>query len=418
MHDLPETEEADAIDAVLRGGFRWLRFPPALESRFQIYDFARNRRKSVVCVLVGLVVFDMLIISDVAVIADIWHFAAILRLAVVTPTALLTSAVTYWLVPPRYRRQAMLVNLVFNYFLVAGCLILFQIKTASPHAQFYLGGMPLVVTFFVMRAGADFWVMAAATLIVLAMTLVGLRLAPLLTDVMQLEVGLILCGIVILAIMFSYSAGHAMRLNYLLARRQGLSALREQKLAEALERANAELRLLTLTDPLTGIANRRHFNDELTQLWGRPAEKGGTISLVLMDIDFFKRYNDHYGHVAGDEALRAVAQIVGGEFRGRHDLVARYGGEEFGVVLADCDLLDAQTVARRLCTAVEEFAIPHEARPDGMDCVTISVGVASFQPGAGGDPADLITAADMALYRAKALGRNCVMVQSSAAMSG
>jgi diguanylate cyclase (GGDEF)-like protein len=247
--------------------------------------------------------------------------------------------------------------------------------------------------------------------------MVGLLVAPLVPDEIQLAVGLILTGIVILAIVFSYNALHAVRLTWLLARRQTLSAQRENALAALLERANAELRALSLTDSLTGVASRRRFDEALTALWQRPIEQIGIISLVLMDIDFFKRYNDFYGQVKGDEALRAVAEIVGGEFRGKHDLVARYGGQEFGVVLADCDLLDAQTVARRLCAAVEEFAIPHAARPDSLSCLTVSVGVGSFDPGSGGDPADLIKAADMALYRAKAFGRNCVMVQSSAAMS-
>jgi diguanylate cyclase (GGDEF)-like protein len=307
MQDPLETEEAEAIDALLRRGFTWLRFPPDLERRFRADKSVRNERISVVCVLMALVSF---------------------------------------------------------------CLVL------------------------------------------------GLRVAPLVPDPIQAEIGLILSGIVSLAIMFSYNVLHAVRLNYLLARRLALSAEREAALAESLERASAELRALSLTDSLTGVASRRRFDDELSALWQRPIEQIGTISLVLMDIDFFKRYNDFYGHEKGDEALRAVAEIVGGEFRGRHDLVARYGGQEFGVVLADCDLLDAQTVARRLCVAVEEFAIPHAARPDGLACLTISVGVGSFDPASGGDPADLIKAADMALYRAKALGRNCVMVQSSVAMSG
>lgn len=167
------------------------------------------------------------------------------------------------------------------------------------------------------------------------------------------------------------------------------------------------LRELSATDGLTGIANRRAFDEALVREWERALRAGEPLSVVMADIDFFKRYNDRYGHLAGDACLRQVAAALKAGVRQGGDLAARYGGEEFVVVLPGADAAAARQVAESLRRRVEALALPHADNPGGA-VVTISLGVATTQPARDQAPAALVDQADQALYRAKAGGRNRV----------
>ncbi|HJV97060.1 MAG TPA: diguanylate cyclase, partial [Albitalea sp.] len=193
-----------------------------------------------------------------------------------------------------------------------------------------------------------------------------------------------------------------------------LYASLERKVAErtaALEEANRRLERLSLTDALTGLANRRRFNDTLDAEWLRAARSKSPLGLAIADIDFFKPYNDHYGHQRGDACLQRVADALGTGRRGGSDLVARYGGEEFVLLLPNTDLEGTFLVADRVRAAVEALADAHGESSHGI--VTISVGIASCVPVPGSKPAELIEAADAALYEAKRAGRNRVAPQSN-----
>lgn len=168
------------------------------------------------------------------------------------------------------------------------------------------------------------------------------------------------------------------------------------------------LRELSATDGLTGIANRRSFDEGLVREWERALRHGGPLSLVMADIDFFKRYNDHYGHVAGDVCLQQVARALREGVRQGGDLVARYGGEEFVVVLAGADAEAARAVAEHLRRRVEDLALEHAGRPPDGGVVTISLGVATLYPAPGLEPGMLVEEADKRLYEAKGAGRNRV----------
>ncbi|MBM3957669.1 MAG: diguanylate cyclase [Gemmatimonadetes bacterium] len=174
---------------------------------------------------------------------------------------------------------------------------------------------------------------------------------------------------------------------------------------EVRKRLEAELREMSQRDGLTGLANRTAFDERLDQEWRQAARAGRPVSLIMCDVDHFKAYNDHHGHLAGDACLRAVGDVVrrtlcrGGEFP------ARWGGEEFAIVLADTDAGGAASAAERLREAVEQEALP---RGDGKSpVVTVSVGFATAYPAWRSAPADLQAAADEALYAAKGAGRNC-----------
>jgi diguanylate cyclase (GGDEF)-like protein len=196
-------------------------------------------------------------------------------------------------------------------------------------------------------------------------------------------------------------------------RTQALEQRNEElsRLRLALETANQRLKRLVAVDALTGIANRRHFDRALDRELRRARRERLPLSLVFLDLDEFKRFNDTYGHARGDEVLRLVAQTLDETFRRGGDLVARYGGEEFAVVLPGVDGKRAGLYAERLRRRIWRLAIPYGAS-QVSDRMTISGGVATVAPPHMVAPEDLLRAADQALYRAKCQGRNRIAIAS------
>jgi diguanylate cyclase (GGDEF)-like protein len=176
---------------------------------------------------------------------------------------------------------------------------------------------------------------------------------------------------------------------------------KEQELAAA----NAQLALLSATDGVTGIGNRRRFDDRLAVEWLRCGRQKMPLTVVLIDIDHFKLYNDHFGHLAGDECLRRVAQSLQATIRRADEVAARYGGEEFVLLLPDTPLADAVTVAQRCMDSLRTAALAHPRSPTAP-ILTLSMGIASAVPHHDTGSDTLVQAADAALYRAKHGGRN------------
>lgn len=164
-------------------------------------------------------------------------------------------------------------------------------------------------------------------------------------------------------------------------------------------------------DQLTGIPNRRSLDESLQQEWARACREHYPLSLIMIDIDHFKPFNDSLGHQAGDMALKKVANILHGEARRPGDIAARFGGEEFGLLLPHTPKSDAGEIAKRLRQNIQKLAIPHPA--SARDYLTISLGISCAEPGNGGDPSKLISEADSALYEAKANGRDCIKIYST-----
>jgi diguanylate cyclase (GGDEF)-like protein len=189
-------------------------------------------------------------------------------------------------------------------------------------------------------------------------------------------------------------------------------------LTRKLDDANRELTRLSSVDGLTGIANRRHFDDTLLREWRRAARSKGRLALLAADVDFFKQFNDGYGHQAGDECLKAVAGALASVLKRPSDLVARYGGEEFFAILPDTDAEGALRVAEAMRAAVQALAIPHEFSPLGP-VVTASFGVAarSAEPGQDSAFVSLLKDADSTLYQAKRAGRNRVLLAADAPLA-
>jgi two-component system chemotaxis family response regulator WspR len=186
-------------------------------------------------------------------------------------------------------------------------------------------------------------------------------------------------------------------------RDMAFKALRETQ--RQLEESNAELKRLSSLDGLTGIANRRRFDEYLDEEWRRAQRNNSFLAMILIDIDYFKTYNDNYGHQSGDDTLKQVAATLKNTVQRPGDLVARYGGEEFVVVLPSTDLAGTLVVAERLRATIEALQIPH-VLSQCTNVITISLGAVSMRPPVNGVPADIISEADKALYAAKKGGRN------------
>lgn len=186
-----------------------------------------------------------------------------------------------------------------------------------------------------------------------------------------------------------------------------------QRIQKALENANEELTRMSNQDGLTGIANRRHFDDYLAKEWAALTRSPGNLGMVICDVDHFKLYNDTYGHQMGDDCLKRIAKTIADCMHRPRDMAARYGGEEFAAILPDTDIRGALIIAEKIRQQVEELNILHESSKVCAHA-TISLGVASIAPKSGKNEKELIEMADLALYDAKEKGgRNCVRVRQS-----
>ncbi|WP_260294728.1 GGDEF domain-containing protein [Sedimenticola hydrogenitrophicus] len=181
-----------------------------------------------------------------------------------------------------------------------------------------------------------------------------------------------------------------------------------KKMEDVLLRLNRQLEALSFHDALTGVANRRMYDKTMGAEWARAHRNQEPMSLIVIDIDHFKEYNDRYGHVMGDECLVEVATALRGVSSRSTDLLARYGGEEFVLMLPNTDRHAALELAERCRAVVAELRIPHAAS-GASDVITISAGLSTIVPSANTHPASVFDTADKMLYQAKQKGRNCVV---------
>ncbi|WP_262269823.1 sensor domain-containing diguanylate cyclase [Microvirga yunnanensis] len=194
----------------------------------------------------------------------------------------------------------------------------------------------------------------------------------------------------------------------------GLTILFQRELKRR-TRAETKLRRIARTDDLTGLPNRRAFRETFEREWRQAVRAGSPLSLLFVDADYFKSFNDRYGHGRGDEVLSAVAGTLEASIRRPRDIAARYGGEEFAIILPETDPAGAGLIAETILQSIVALSIAHEGSP--YQVVTASIGIASARPSRGSERAALLEAADQALYEAKAAGRNCLRIADNATQS-
>jgi diguanylate cyclase (GGDEF)-like protein len=182
------------------------------------------------------------------------------------------------------------------------------------------------------------------------------------------------------------------------------------------ERLEERSRLLAVEDQLTGLANRRRIDDTLNKEWASASRHDRPLALIMLDVDYFKKYNDHYGHQSGDECLKGISRVLRETAQRANDLAARYGGEEFLLILPDTDRNTAQLIGENVCASIAALKIPHEKST--FKIVTVSAGISVLSSKSYKDIAGLMRAADSALYQAKQMGRNQAKLVSDLSFEG
>lgn len=382
------------VDQALGDGFRWLRFPARLEHAFVEHHGEARAVKLSLAALSSFVVYGGVLCSDYLMYPPDLGFALALRIGVYVPFVLMVLAVL------RRLNRAALNEWVVPLVAFLACVISGQIALTGSHPLVYTKVVELLLIVCYTTVFARFWPM-----VVLSLGAALVHMAVFLSTVdtlgtLRLGTSLSLLTTVSFALYACYVREHNERLAFLLD-------VREQGLRSALKATNERLEAAARTDALTGTANRRAFDDFLTQSWARCQAEGQTLALLMVDVDHFKAFNDRYGHQAGDRCLQAVADAIASCLRRPMDMLSRWGGEEFAVVVTGADAQAARQVAQRIRQAVEDCAMPHVAS-SCASVVTVSIGLASMQPCEGAQLQTLERLADQSLYQAKAKGRNCV----------
>lgn len=393
----PEMEEvAKARDSLGEGGLKCVRFPEPLESAFAEYYGEKTLKHVRVALLTGLILYAVFGVVDLLLFPEDRAHMWFIRYVVVCPTIVAGLAFTY--LPHLRRFMQPVISLVM---LVGSLGIVGMVYfDPTPSKNYYYSGLLLLImgafTFVSLRLRyAIYWALVTT----LAYEAVAVFINHTDPQILVQNTFSIMATIII------GGFSNSLMDNYL--RRDFLNARLLEYENEQLQKATLELRRLSISDALTNLGNRRHFEVMLDQEWLRAVRAQLPIALIFFDIDFFKHYNDTYGHQAGDTCLKIVADEIGGYARRPADAAARYGGEEFVLLLPGIDLADAAAIAEACRTGVEALGIPH--RNSETRVVTVSAGVAALIPDRDLGRRQLVEAADQALYRAKLKGRNRVV---------
>jgi diguanylate cyclase (GGDEF)-like protein len=413
-HDGAERDQVAEASGAISHGFAWMRFPGALEQQFLRDGAAARLRYVLLSGVLSLFVFNGFLPVDYLMTPDVFWLGVKLRLGLFTPVATILLLVSWytrdWIlrrVPPVVIECVLLTSGVC----AAACLAVILAQTHSPNGQYYHVGLVVVVMYGNIVQRLRFWYAVAFSLAVYAIHIGGILMVPAFNHRLIVPMLSLMGGTVVFTLFANYALERDERKRYLLS-------LRRKHLLGDLSDVYRRLQTLSRMDALTGLYNRRHFQEYLEQIWQRAQHDGQEVSIIMLDVDYFKAYNDRYGHQSGDQCLAQVAGVIESCLRRPGDLVARFGGEEFIAVLPSAGAQVAQQAAERIRLAVEALKIPHTGSTTAS-FVTVSLGVASCHVSNGRQQADLIEAADMALYQAKHGGRNrCAQVVLPVGVAG
>ena len=380
LPDLPHSRQ-------LKAGFPWLTFEGELEPEFRqtVLDEKLGQIRVNLCLAITLVIAASAM--QVTLLGrDLNRIAAMIHLLVMIPLLLACLAASF-----SVRRQRIYPPLTLAASIVAGLgVVAIQLIAALGGTTILFSGLVLTVIFIYFMGGLIFYQgLAANAVVTIAYLAAGIALR-------------------LPGREFGYNAMSIVAVNLFCAS----VVYMHEKTSRTRFLEAALLREMVARDGLTGIQNRRMFDQYIHREWYHAVREGKRVAVLLIDIDCFKDYNDRYGHQAGDECLRAVALSLSHSARRPLDFVARYGGEEFAVVLYDASREYVAEVLTRIQRSVAELNIPHEASRVASR-LTVSIGAAFILPGSNRTPEGLIQLADEALYSAKEQGRNRVVVMEA-----
>lgn len=372
-----------------------LRFNGQLEQGFQTAYSRHFNRYIRWVMLASTTIFLLSGIYDFLLLAPhqgrIWEVRYLLG----APPLVLLSAYSF---SHNFWRFQQLVLLIYILVITLSLALMAAISLPSQNTIYFTGALiAQMAGLNIMRLQFRYAVVGCITMVVfevLVLAMFNYSLEKILTDVYFYG------SVTLVSLMGNYFLERFARQDYLQKR-----LLDHEQ--ERLKEMNQHLQHLVTSDALTGIANRRNFDETIQDEWRRAQRGHYPVSLLMIDIDFFKPYNDYYGHQKGDECLKQVGKILGTHGKRAGDLVARYGGEEFAIISAGTSYKDAIGFAQKICRSVANAKIPHAASPIA-NIVTASIGVATVIPLVDQQVKDLIADADKNLYQAKANGRNGV----------
>ncbi|RLT93455.1 diguanylate cyclase [Ketobacter sp.] len=400
-HDNQQDKTADLVRSELEGQFYVnrlrLRFDGALEARYRRYCGLRDRRyiRQLVNILIGLYflygIFDWMMLGPL--VEPIYK----IRYAMGMPGLIAVWFLVHTRKLDLYQDKLVVLGL---FWLSVTTLTMVRV-VPEEHKGLYLLSELAIIMAGITIGRMRFWpALSSAALFVVSYLLIlfpdGTR------NTFLLYYLFLSSGAVGLCLLAQYSADRS-------SRREFLQKLLIHRKNQQLKKLNSRLKDLAEVDPLTGIGNRRSFDQVLDEEWRRARRRGYNLAMLMCDIDYFKSYNDSFGHQQGDLCIKQVAQCMKQMVRRPGDLVARYGGEEFAVILPALDVEEAANIARVICQGVRDLRLPHPMSPVN-DHVTISVGVAALVPDERLAAGDLVGFADEALYFAKKSGRNRIQV--------
>ncbi|MCE7518491.1 MULTISPECIES: diguanylate cyclase [Halomonadaceae] len=389
-----------AVEDELRRGSWRLRFADEVEARFE-EDTQRQRSRSMVMAgLISAIIYCLFLINDHSFRPDTFATALALRVGVMLPFGMPILWWVYRGVSPAQRETLMASTVIVA--TVISCLILVESTVPYSYLDVFSFGLILLVGNIVYSLRFNYACVSSAICIFIILLFV-LSYDPMPPEAKRLAIFTIIAQ-TLFTLVANYRFEQSERTSY-------LHVLKEKLRAGYYLKDNQELSRMSVTDPLTNLANRRQFDTVFPVRWQEATDKGLCLGLMVIDIDHFKAYNDYYGHPQGDECLRQVATAMQANSRDA-DLVVRFGGEEFVVLIANASPEAAKPAAERIRCNVEALEIPNHG-VSAQSVVTVSVGVAVLYPKVSLAPAELLSQADEALYEAKRQGRNRVWVASA-----
>ncbi|MES2088910.1 MAG: diguanylate cyclase [Pseudomonadota bacterium] len=407
MDEAPTASPAEPLQAgpehaymqTLQGRFRWLRFPAAQEKAYNHRDTDQRSKNLTATGILGLIIYNVYVISSRAMFADIHDDALMVQFGLSALLLVLSTIIYALALPARWREASYSLGTAIVGVVSAWTLSQSQLLSAL-HYSVCLALIPMFSGVGARQAFRYTCVPAIMTLIATAVLFnpIGPVQRMVFNDSLFI-IGSNTLYTLILAYMLEYGS-----------RKEWLFAQIAQLQREALTIATQRLHQLSMRDPLTGISNRRQFEDDLQRLWNEALNAPQPLSMLIIDVDFFKLYNDGYGHPAGDRCLKQVAAILHQTAQAARGVAARLGGEEFAILLPGRPLEQAMALGERICAAVRHANIEHLYSEVSIQRrVTVSIGIACLLPDTEVAQDSLLSLADDALYLAKKMGRNRVV---------
>ncbi|MCP2520370.1 GGDEF domain-containing protein [Candidatus Aminicenantes bacterium AC-335-B20] len=387
-------KDRNIINKELNRGFLRLKFSPPVEEAFTNYYFHHSITLMRISFILGLLIYASFGILDMLIYPEFLKALWAVRFGIGCPIIWAIFFASF------YVKKEIHLQLItsIGVFTIGITVIIMLIIISSDPSQKYYVGLMLVIFYGYLAIGLRFrYAIPACWGIAIAYFLLSFFLIrPEFHFLISNSFTLFFANLI--GMIGNFLFEKSIRRNFLLSNLISIDK-------EELEAINLELEKLSVTDELTKLANRRYFEDFLEKEWSSAMRYRYPISLMMIDIDYFKNYNDHYGHRAGDECLVRIASAIK-DFERRHgDLVARYGGEEFVMILSGTDADNGRRIAEEIRKKIMDLRIPHPASAIS-DVVTVSIGAVTLIPSKNIQKEDVLEAADKALYQAKSEGRN------------